>query len=345
MFDVSEILKADATELDKLTQQADVATLSENADGLSSLTDDEVSDEEAESGRVPDVAAEEDEESNDDDSDEEEESDEEDDEDSEDDDEIDYEAFYKALTAPIQMAGKKLSFSNPEEIVTLMQKGAGFDKNLAKMGKFKRHFEVLEQNELLDDSTLNTIVDVAKGDVQALKTFIDANDIDIYELLGMEESKYTPKKHVKSAEEFEASEKENEIKSLSGYSDIQTLVEEEWDDESRSIVLSDKDAAQGIIELVKSGQHDAVMAEAEKVKILASGDLTDIKAYATAYTRLKEAGILDKAKPKSTSNVDTDKLTSPKSKKTSQRKRKKSLSTKDVAALSSKDLDALIAKL
>jgi len=218
--------------------------------------------------------------------------------------ELSPEEFFKALTAPIKAAGKELSFTDPEEIRTLLQKGIGFEKRMGQLNKWQRHMEALDKAELLNDNTLNLIIDLANGKPEAIKQYMESNNIDVYDVIGLDATEYTPEKHVASEEEYEKSQVEQEIKSLEGYDLIKPLVETEWDEESRDKLLANPEISKNMIQAAKVGIHDMVLKEAEKVKLLASQPMSDLEAYIKAGNKLHKQGAFDKMSNKQTSNVD-----------------------------------------
>lgn len=265
---------------------------------------------------------------------------EEDDEEPNQNEELDEAAFYTALTAPIKAAGKEFSFTDPEEIRTLMQKGIGYEKRMGQLNKFQRHMEALDKAELLNDSTLNLIIDLAHGKPEALRQYIDKNNIEVYDIIGIDSESYTPEKHVATEEEYAQSQVIQEIKSLDGYETIQPIVENDWDEESRNKVLADPQLATYLIDAAKAGIHDMVLKEAEKVKLLASEPLSDLAAYVEAGNKLHKQGAFDKMSKKKTSNVDeTIQPTNVSShNKRSSKRKNGAASIKDIASMSVEEL-------
>lgn len=212
--------------------------------------------------------------------------------------------FYQALTAPIKAAGKELSFTDPEEIRTLIQKGIGYTKKMGQLNKFQRHMETLDKENLLNDNTLNLIIDLARGKPEALKQYIESNKVDVYNIIGLDASNYQPEKHIPSEDEYESDQLVQEVKSTEGYELIQGIAEKDWDEESRQKLFADPELARNIIAAAKAGIHEMVLVEAEKVKLLASQPISDLQAYIEAGTKLHKQGAFDKMTNKS-SNVST----------------------------------------
>lgn len=213
------------------------------------------------------------------------------------------EDFYTAIVAPMRAKGKEVAFTDPEEIRTLIQKGIGYEQNMGKVKKYQRHIEALDKEGLMNEDTLNLIIDLAKGKPEALKQYITNNKIDVYDMIVTDSEGYKPENHITSEEEFEHTEMVQEIKSYDGYDLIQPIVETDWDKESQDKVLADPALAKHIIAAAKAGIHDMVLVEAEKVKLLASQPMSDLDAYVAAGNKLHKKGAFDKISQK-TSNVD-----------------------------------------
>lgn len=258
--------------------------------------------------------------------------------------EIDAEAFFKALTAPMKAAGKEFSFTDPEEIRTLIQKGIGFEKRMGQLGKYQRHMEALDKAELLNDDTLNLIIDLAHGKPEALKQYIENNGIDVYDIIGLDAGAYKPEKHVTSQEEYEQSQVVQEIKSLEGYELVQSLAETEWDEDSRSKMLASPALVANMIQAVKAGVHDMVVKEAEKVKLLASSPMTDLEAYIAAGNKLHEKGAFDKISKKNSNVNETIQPKNVSSHSKSSKRKAGTKTIKDLTKMTTAELQAFAAE-
>lgn len=269
---------------------------------------------------------------------------EEEDEDSTDSSEMSPEDFYAALVVPMKANGKEVSFTDPEEIRTLVQKGIGYEQRMGKLKKFQRHMETLDKENLMNDDTLNLIIDLARGKPEALKAYVENNKIDIYDVIGLDTDNYAPEKHIPSEEEYTQSQVQQEVKSLPDYDLIKPIVESDWDIESQNKLLADPALATNLIEAAKAGIHDMVLAEAEKVKLLASQPMSDLDAYFVAGNKLHAKGAFDKISKK-TSNVDEN--IKPKNIATNGKKSTRSTgapSMADIAKMSPEQLRQFAAK-
>ncbi|AUR93615.1 hypothetical protein NVP1188A_47 [Vibrio phage 1.188.A._10N.286.51.A6] len=216
------------------------------------------------------------------------------------------EGFYDALTAPFKAAGKEVSFTDPEEMRTLMKKGIGFEQRMGSLKKFERHMNALDKQGILNDDTINLVIELAQGKPEALKQYIEKNNIDVYDVIGIDNTEYSPEKHVQSEEEFQNEQVVQEIQSLDGYEIIKPLAEDEWDDKSREQLLASPELAKSMIRAANAGVHDMILVEAEKVKLLASVPISDFDAYMQAGDKLHKSGAFDKIAKKGKSNVSNE---------------------------------------
>ena len=251
--------------------------------------------------------------------------------------------FYKALTAPIKAAGKEFTFTDPEEIRTLLQKGIGFEQRMGHLKKFQRHIETLDKENLLNDNTLNLIVDLARGKPEALKRYIVSNKIDVYDIIGLDESEYTPEKHIPSEDEYEQNIVKQEILALADFDLIEPLLADEWDKESQKKLLADPALAKNLIQAAKVGIHDLILKEAQKVKLLASQPMSDIEAYMQAGNKLHKQGAFDKMTKRSSNVDETIKPKNVTAHNVTAQRTKKPKTVKDLASMSEAELRAFAA--
>ena len=99
-------------------------------------------------------------------------------------DTFNYENAYNQVTAPFKANGATMQVKSPEDIVRLMQMGAGAQKQMAKLKPNLKLIKMLENNNLLDERRLNNLIDLSKNDSKAIAKLVkdsgvDPDDIDI----------------------------------------------------------------------------------------------------------------------------------------------------------------------
>src|SRR5690606_21653948 len=71
----------------------------------------------------------------------------------------DYEKLYKEIMKPFKANGREIKLNSPEEVITLMQKGANYTKKMQALQPHLKIVRMLENNQLLDEGKLSQLID------------------------------------------------------------------------------------------------------------------------------------------------------------------------------------------
>lgn len=111
---------------------------------------------------------------------------------------IDYKAFYAQLTAPFKANGRNMQVQNPDDMITLMQKGANYSKKMQEI-KPKIHLLKTLENHQIDEQSLAFLVDLHKKDPKAIAKLVQDAKIDLYDFDTTQADAYTPTQIAKSS--------------------------------------------------------------------------------------------------------------------------------------------------
>lgn len=104
----------------------------------------------------------------------------------------DYEKAYKDLLKPLWARGHNFTPRNIEEVKTLMSQGVDYLYKTQQLAKSRKQVELL-QRENISDADLTFLIDLKKGDPEAVKKFFADNKLNPYDIDTSEEVKYQPK--------------------------------------------------------------------------------------------------------------------------------------------------------
>lgn len=239
-----------------------------------------------------------------------------------DDSKVDYESFYKALTAPFKANGKDMQVDNPEDAVRLMQMGANYNKKMASLKPNLKMMKMLDNNGLLDERKLSFLIDLDKKNPDAIKKLVKDSGIDSYEI-DDNDPDYKPNNYSVGDKEYDLSEALNEIKQTDTYSKTLNVVNKEWDSESQSIIADNPETLLALNEHIANGLYDRIATEVEKDRMLGRlSGVSDIEAYRLVGNRLFEQGNFNEETPKTQESPEPTQTPS-KSKKPANAKRKR----------------------
>ena len=204
--------------------------------------------------------------------------------------EVDYKAQYEQLLKPFKANGSEMQVKDVNEAITLMQMGANYNKKMVALKPNLKKMKMLENNDLFDEDKLNLMIEIAKGNPDAISKVIKDSGIDPLDL-DIEESKYTPKNHTVGDNEVELDEVVSRIQDTPTFADTIDIVSSKWDDASkRSIATAPKDL-EVLNSQVGNGIYSYVTAEVERQRAFGQlSDLSDFNAYKQVSLSLLQEG-------------------------------------------------------
>ena len=257
---------------------------------------------------------------------------------------VDYKTAYETIFKPFKANGKEITPRNVDDVINLMQMGANYTKKMQVIAPMKKVIESLNKAEI-DEENLNFLIDVYKGDKEAIKKLLKKHSVDPIEL-DLEETNYVPKNNIVSDEDVEFSNVIDEIKD--SLPKIQDIVNSKWDKNSKDKLLSDPKLLRALHEEIQYGRFDKIQAQVEMEKMFGRyRGVSDLDAYIDIVTKVvqkesqqqqPEPKVEPKPEPKVTRSIpDKTKAAPTKTKSTT----KSSLTAKDILSMSEEDFNKL----
>ena len=196
---------------------------------------------------------------------------------------VDYEAVYKDIFKPFKANGKDITPRTVEDVVQLMQMGANYTKKMQLMAPLKKAAESLSRADIKEDD-LNFLIDVHKGDKEAIKKLLTKHNVDPMEL-DLDSTNYVPKNNIVSDEDVEYSNILDDIRD--SLPKIQEIMTNTWDTRSKEALLKDPNLMRALHEEIAMGRFDNVQAQLEIEKTFGRyKGKSDIEAYIDLVTKL-----------------------------------------------------------
>ena len=93
--------------------------------------------------------------------------------------EPDYKGFYERfLKNPIRANGKEIQLKSIEEVDSAVKMGLNYTKKMQQIAPAMRIISMLENNNLLDEGKLSFLIDLDKGNPQAIQKLINDKQVD-----------------------------------------------------------------------------------------------------------------------------------------------------------------------
>lgn len=213
------------------------------------------------------------------------------------DDAIDYKAFYEKVTASFKANGRDISLTDPDDIISLMQRGAGFAKKMATLKPSMRVLRTLE-NHGITEQDLGFLIDLHKKNPEAINKLIKESGVDVYSLDTEQADQYKPNVQMASDNEVDL---ESVIQDLSAtsptFDKTLNVVVNQWDDHSKGTVASNPHLLRLLDGHMQQGYFDKVMGEVERLRIIGGhiDGLSDLDAYAKVGDMLNARGAFNQA--------------------------------------------------
>ena len=196
---------------------------------------------------------------------------------------VDYETVYKDIFKPFKANGKDITPRTVEDVVQLMQMGANYTKKMQLMAPLKKAAESLSRADIKEDD-LNFLIDVHKGDKEAIKKLLTKHNVDPMEL-DLDSTNYVPKNNIVSDEDVEYSNILDDIRD--SLPKIQEIMTSTWDTKSKEALLKDPNLMRALHEEIAMGRFDNVQAQLEIEKTFGRyKGKSDVEAYIDLVTKL-----------------------------------------------------------
>lgn len=201
-------------------------------------------------------------------------------------------AFYSKIMAPIKANGKTIQLKSPEEAIALMQMGANYTRKLQDLAPHRKLLTMLQNNDLLDESRINFLIDLDKKNPEAIKKLIKDSGIDPLDIDTNTEPAYQEGSHRVTDEEIAFRTTLEEL----GASDTgkQTLIEvnSAWDQTSKDMAWANPEVLSIIHEQRENGIYTMISEEMNRQKVLGkiAPTVPFLEAYKIVGDQLHEAG-------------------------------------------------------
>lgn len=208
--------------------------------------------------------------------------------------ELDYEALYKEIMAPFKADGEEFTPKTPEDLKRLAQMGVNYHGKMAGMKPARKALLTLQNNGLLDDGKLDFLIDISKGNPEAIAKLLKDQNIDPLEVDVKAESTYVPEDYSATEEQVNLDEVLKTIENTPSYKRTEQILTSTWDQKSQTEAATNPNIISIINEQVDSGVYDTVMKEVKYQQSL--GNLVGVStfdAYKQAGDDLAAAGKLN----------------------------------------------------
>ena len=207
--------------------------------------------------------------------------------------EFDYESAYKKVTQPFKANGAEMKVTNPDDIVSLMQMGANYQKKMATLKPNLKIVKMLENADLLDESKLNNLIDLSKKDPKAVAKLIEESGIDPLDIDTEAKSNYQPTDYSVTDKEYNLDQVLDAIKDTDTFGRTIDVLTKEWDTNSKSAISDNPEIISVINTHMGNGVFDKVNEVLQQEKVLGKlAGMSDVEAYRQIAEHMASKGLL-----------------------------------------------------
>lgn len=202
-------------------------------------------------------------------------------------------AAYKTLLAPFKAAGREMQVQSPEEIIRLMQMGAGYAHKMQALKPNLAKMKLLEQHGLLDETQLGFVIDlVVKKDPNAINKLLKDNGLDPMNLDPDKAGDYKPTRQSGDQRAVELDEVLDQIEHEPHFQKLITTVTRQWDQPSKDLIGQDPNWLHVLNGHMKVGIFDLVSTEVNRQRSLGQlpSSVSDLAAYKQIGDAMNAAG-------------------------------------------------------
>lgn len=177
----------------------------------------------------------------------------------------------------IKANGKEYDMSI-DELKQMASKGMDYVKKTTALKPYRTIIAAMQENNISPED-LNMLIDLKKGNKEAISKLIKDNNVDAYDL--PEGDNYKPTEYRKSEEAYEIDEVLNSISKDSEFSRTSDIYSR-LDENSKQVIKSNPTMLSGLHQDIKSGLFDKVLPYAEKRAMIDGFSQPFLKYYIEA---------------------------------------------------------------
>lgn len=195
---------------------------------------------------------------------------------------IDYKSVYDSIFRPFKANGKEVTPSSVDDVIQLMQMGAGYHKKMRDMAPMRKAVTSLN-NAKINQDDLNFLIDVHKGDREAIKKLLQKHNVDPMEL-DLETTNYVPNNNIATDEDVMFNDTIHDLGD--NLDTVDEIVNKRWDAESRKKILSNPTLLRKLGEEVSMGRFDIIQNYLENQRMFGRYEgVSDLDAYSDIVTQ------------------------------------------------------------
>jgi hypothetical protein len=200
--------------------------------------------------------------------------------------------FHKRLTAPFKADGRDFQVRSPEDAIRLMQMGVNYSRRMQEMKPLKAMDAMLREHGLNDPQKLSFLIDVAKGEPNAIQKLLKEKGIDPIDIDTSKDSTYQGRNYAPDDRDIAFKEAIESTLQADGGRELISEINSNWDNLSKEALRDQPVIFENILAQKQSGVYGKVKAELDYQRTM--GYLRDVpflQAYHQVSDAMQKAGV------------------------------------------------------
>ena len=203
--------------------------------------------------------------------------------------------FYDKVTASFKADGRDVQVKTPEDAIRLMQMGVNYSRRMQEMKPLRAQDQMLKSNGLNDPEKLNFLIDLSKGNKEAIKQLLKDYKIDPVDIdTSTEDSPYQANNYQGDPKDLAFDDAIKETISQDGGRELISDINRDWDTVSKEALRDQPTIFQNILAQKRSGVYSKIQDELKYQRTM--GYLTDVpflQAYHQVGEAMQKAGVFN----------------------------------------------------
>ena len=255
------------------------------------------------------------------------------------DDSTNYEEMYKQVLAPLKANGKEVKLESVEDLRNLASMGMNYQSKMVGIKPYRATAKKLENNKI-DDATLDYLIDLHKGNPDAIQKMMKDHSVDPLDIDTEKETNYSPSNYSVSDNEVALDAVLEDIKSSPVFNTTVDIISNKWDESSKLVLLNNPSIIKVINDHVDVGIYDQITSKIDTERMLGRlSGLSDIEAYKQVGDAMQADGSFNTNPPAAPAVPTKKAVIDPKVKK--RKKAASSTKSRKTTTKSGSDFDPL----
>lgn len=200
--------------------------------------------------------------------------------------------FFEKVSAPFKADGKDMQVRSPEDAIRLMQMGVNYNRRMAEFKPLRAMDQMLRQHGLNDPAKLSELIDISKGNPEAIQKLLKDKGIDPLDMDVTKDTGYQAPDYQGDPKDLDFQEAIQTTLAAEGGRDLINDVNAQWDDQSKEALRDQPTIFQNLLAQKSSGVYGKIQDELTYQRSLGFlNNVPFLQAYHQVGDAMQKAGV------------------------------------------------------